>query len=774
MRAILTKISGDFRHHPLPSVIIIIIMLLSVGVGSTAITILTESNAPFDQAFEQNHGAHLIITYTGQQTTIDQIQQTSHVSHVIATGGPWQTANIPFKCNTSKITLSIIGRDTPGGTVNQLVLMAGRWATAPGEIVLTRSFARYYNLAIGQTIQGLSRTDQPALRIVGEVFDINESDASLSITQYAWVIPAQISALLPDSLSANFMMAYRLDNGSSATIDTVNHQINATISPDAIKSFVSYLFIKQVDSLTSTVVLIFLLAFAIFALGVVAMVVANVVAGAVLASIRDIGITKALGFTPIQVVASFIGQMMIPALVGGVLGIPIGVLSSGLIINQNAESLGLPPITTIAILPSLLALVGALFIVLIAAGIPALRAAQLNVITAMRRNDVPLDIHHERLGRLIDRLRLPRAMSLGADETYAHPIRGILTTIIILTGICTLTCIAGLHNTLGNIVNDPGYIGLQDIVVDRFGTYPDQALMQNLEAQPGTENIWAFTTTESHLSSLQTPVITIPMRGDTAHYGYHMINGRWFNAPGEVVSGEAFAREANLHIGDTFKVQINHTSLELKLVGTYFDSIQFGRLIRMNWSDYIRTTPDAQPDTYYIKVHHGTDIQAFSRSVEKNAPDYLSVTPRASVSIFGIMDTVAMILAVILATVAMVGIFNTMLLMSRERARDIAILKALGMTPGQITGMVLSPAILLGIVGCILGIPLGIWLYHEIIYLSGRAINGTMPAQMTSSTYQPEIFPLLVIIGIGVALLGAIIPALQAAHQPAASVLQSE
>src|SRR5256886_17693065 len=65
-------------------------------------------------------------------------------------------------------------------------------------------------------------------------------------------------------------------------------------------------------------------AFSLFALAAVAVIVGSVVAGSVLSSYRDVGIMKALGFTPVEVVAIFIGQMVLTALAGAIIGIPLG------------------------------------------------------------------------------------------------------------------------------------------------------------------------------------------------------------------------------------------------------------------------------------------------------------------------------------------------------------------------------------------------------------------------------------------------------------------
>jgi putative ABC transport system permease protein len=88
------------------------------------------------------------------------------------------------------------------------------------------------------------------------------------------------------------------------------------------------------------------------------------------------------------------------------------------------------------------------------------------------------------------------------------------------------------------------------------------------------------------------------------------------------------------------------------------------------------------------------------------------------------------------------GVFNTVMLSTREKARDIGILKVYGMTPAQTVAMVLCSVAVLGAVAGVLGLPLGEFL--------------------------------LVLIGLAVALLGALVPARWAAASRVAAVLHAE
>jgi putative ABC transport system permease protein len=94
-------------------------------------------------------------------------------------------------------------------------------------------------------------------------------------------------------------MLYRVDPaGTTQELAVAAAQITDGLPPHAVVSTVTWLDLKTgVDRLADLYVPV-LLAFAVFALLAAAFTIANVVSGVVLAGQRDIGVMKAIGFTP--------------------------------------------------------------------------------------------------------------------------------------------------------------------------------------------------------------------------------------------------------------------------------------------------------------------------------------------------------------------------------------------------------------------------------------------------------------------------------------------
>lgn len=81
----------------------------------------------------------------------------------------------------------------------------------------------------------------------------------------------------------------------------------------------------------------------------------------------------------------------------------------------------------------------------------------------------------------------------------------------------------------------------------------------------------------------------------------------------------------------------------------------------------------------------------------------------------------------LLLFVGLVNLLATLLLTVRERVRDLGLLKAVGLTPQQLTTSFMTSQALLGILGALVGIPLGLALFRLGIELGGSSDEFAYP-----------------------------------------------
>src|SRR4029077_4987808 len=163
-----------------------------------------------------------------------------------------------------------------------------------------------------------------------------------------------------------------------------------------------------------------------FALAATIAIVATLVTGIVISSLREIGIMKAVGFTPAGVVGVFALQIIIPTLAACLIGIPAGTLLTPPRRANSSPALGLPYVPSFSVALDLVVLAGGLLVVSIAAILPALRAGLLKPITAITNATAPRGRSGRWLRIQAARLGMPHPVVLGIGDAFARPLRAIL------------------------------------------------------------------------------------------------------------------------------------------------------------------------------------------------------------------------------------------------------------------------------------------------------------------------------------------------------------
>ncbi|MEV6622311.1 ABC transporter permease, partial [Amycolatopsis sp. NPDC051114] len=86
--------------------------------------LLVASQAPFDDAFDAQRGAHLTVQFDGTKATATQVATAPGVT---AVAGPFAVASLtPELDGTALPPLTVAGRAEPGGAVDAVALTQGR------------------------------------------------------------------------------------------------------------------------------------------------------------------------------------------------------------------------------------------------------------------------------------------------------------------------------------------------------------------------------------------------------------------------------------------------------------------------------------------------------------------------------------------------------------------------------------------------------------------------------------------------------------------------
>jgi putative ABC transport system permease protein len=128
----------------------------------------------------------------------------------------------------------------------------------------------------------------------------------------------------------------------------------------------------------------------------------------------------------------------------------------------------------------------------------------------------------------------------------------------------------------------------------------------------------------------------------------------------------------------------------------------------------------------------------------------------------------------VLVAMSIGGVFNTVLLETRQRAREMAVLKAIGLTPAQVVTTVIATIVPVGLVAGAIGVPIGLIAQHVVLdYMGQVAAKTRVPGEVF------DVFPPMLLLGLGllglvIGALGAFVPAQRAARSRIAPILQAE
>src|SRR5207249_1936480 len=399
--------------------------------------------------------------------------------------------------------------------------------------------------------------------------------------------------------------------------------------------------VRSIFNVVNQVLIGILIAFSIFALVATAAIVANLVTGIVISAYREIGIMKAIGFTPLQVASVFVLQILVPTAAACLFGIPGGTILCQPLLASSSDALGLPYHATFSVLLDLVALGGALLIVTLAALLPALRAGRLKPAVVIANAAAPRGQSGRWIRRLASDLGLPQPLVLGVGDAAARPLRATLTAVAVFLGVATIVIALGETRHFADIYPYEAHVGSVDVVVLKSAVLTDLEAMRLFEAQPEPGRVVAQTTTNVVVPGIADPVPSVMFRGESAALGYLVTTGRWFNGPGDVVAPKGLLRDAHLQVGDTFAASFRGTTVRLRLVGVVYDFAggPGGHELMLDSSTVVPALADLSPSTYFVTLKAGSNVALYVDRVAAAQQDQLDHLLLDLVSAFGGNDT---------------------------------------------------------------------------------------------------------------------------------------
>lgn len=784
-------VRGGIARKRLQTLVVALVVLVSTAATVLALALVVDSSAPFKHAFSTQRGADVAAAIDPAKTGPARLARTMRASDVTAAAGPFAQVTVPARsAGVNLPPLTLVGRSSPGGPVDDLVLSAGRWAIRPGQVVLASGGTAELGVPLGSRLRVGTGSHRQTLTVVGLA-------NSVTGTASGWVTPAEIPALRAAGGVSSLQMLYRFArSGSAAALRADVASLAARLPRRAIEGTMSYTIAETRANGNTAPFVPFLVAFGILGMAMSVLIVANVVSGAVVAGYRRIGILKSLGFTPLQVALAYAAQVALPAVVGCAVGVALGNLLAVPLLKKNAEVYGVGrlgvPVWVDAAVPAAVCALAAL-----AALLPALRAGRLSAVQAIAAGRAPRSGRGFAAHRLCGRLPLPRPLSIGLAAPFARPARTLLTLAAVLLGATAITFATGLTSSLKLVVAGLGRARAEPVQIGmpgaggigpnvaavpgqgRPGSQPSpaaaaRAVANAVRTEPGTLHVVAEADGEATVAGLTESVPVTAFRGAAAWTGYDLVSGHWYTGPNQVLVPTGFLTATGTSVGDTVAVTLGGRRERDRIVGEIFDTQNRGIELVTSWSTLRRLDPGLAPGQFDVGLRPGTSASTYASALARRlGPDYSVQLNTRTSDVVAAMTALIGTLTLLLAAVAALGVLNTVVLNTRERVHDLGIFKAVGMTPRQTVVMAVSWVAGIGLAAGVVAVPLGIALHHEILPAMAASVGLRLPAGFLAVYTRPELVA-LALAGVVIATLGALAPAAWAAKIGTATALHAE
>jgi putative ABC transport system permease protein len=250
-----------------------------------------------------------------------------------------------------------------------------------------------------------------------------------------------------------------------------------------------------------------------------------------------------------------------------------------------------------------------------------------------------------------------------------------------------------------------------------------------------------------------------------------------FDSEQAVLVSDAYAYKHGVQPGDAIELDTRSGPHEFTAAAVYQNYDSNDGAVLMSRATYDAYFDDTRIDSLGLYLQPTIDPESIMQQLRAISAGRQALIMNSNARIralsLGIFDRTFVITNVLywLAVgVAIIGILGAMLALQLERARELAILRAVGMTPGQMGGLVTLQTAFIGLLSGLAAIPLGLVMAWVLIEVINRRAFGW---QMDVTIMPADVFTALAL-AVGAALIAGIYPAWRAASARPALAMREE
>lgn len=657
------------------------------------------------------------------------------------------------------------------------------WPPGPGEIVLERSSLQETSLAAGDAITvDLGGGVRRVLRVAGFAHDINAIPAMFVGKISGFVAKPEMTELDQPETYNRLVVSMQ---GLALTRDEASRIAarlrDDVLAPRGIKTYGTNVpepgshFLGDIFR----AVALLLLALGVLALLLSAFLVVNSITALVSQQVRQVGVMKAIGARSSQIMWMYMALVAAYGVLALVVGLPVGAwwaqwfarYASG-ILNFGAGP-AWPPGYAIA-----LAVVVGLVVPLAAAYIPVRNGTRVSVVRALNSTGMSApSFGHGFTDRLLGLVRgLPRPMALGVRNTFVRKGRLALTLTTLTLASAVVMSVMSVRASILRTVDDVASWWRYDVEV----AYQLPASRVPVEAEirrvPGVTDVESWLVhglamkrsdgTENEAAT----VIGLPAASD--FIAPRVIAGRWIRSGDEdvaVVNTEV-ANDEGLEVGDIRHFTVQGVKRDWRIVGivqgqlvegvVFVDRGYLERLLgeeRAVGRVVVRGSDHTDGGQRQLGDRVETRLKGAGMPVSAVRNQKAMATNLANE--LGILVTFLIIMAVILATVGVIGLSGTMIINVLESTREIGVMRAVGASHASIYQVFVTEGVVIGLLSWAIGVVFTYPMSFGLVRLLEKAITIPLTYQFSWAGVG-----LWLVVVAGISAVASLLPASRAAR----------
>jgi putative ABC transport system permease protein len=336
---------------------------------------------------------------------------------------------------------------------------------------------------------------------------------------------------------------------------------------------------------------------------------------------------------------------------------------------------------------------------------------------------------------------------------------------------------------LGMTLQSDVYVSAPSQAGGRVGTPLDPEVARRAMALPGVAG--GHTIRRVQVPAPGGPVRLVAMGGDPRSIEklYEFKEGRpataWpaFRTGDAVLVSEPFASRTGVGAGSTVRLRTARGDRSFRVMGVYYDYASDQGVVLMSRATYLRHWNDPLISGFALDLAPGADVDRVVARLRATigAERALAIQSnrslkKVSLEIFDRTFLITSVLRLLVGVVAFIGVLSSLMALQLERARELGVLRANGMTPGQVWQLVTAQTGLMGLAAGLLSLPVGLTLAAVMIYvINRRSFGWTIRMELS-----PQVLLEALLLALAAALLAGLYPAYRMARTSPALALREE